>query len=110
MLKVLRKVDVSLETVLVDGYVWLGNDKSPGLGAHLFEALDGKIPVIGVAKTKFASAVIAKEIFRGNSRNPLYVTSAGINPDVAVQQIENMHGQFRIPTLLKRVDTLCRQA
>jgi deoxyribonuclease V len=94
-----------IDLLVVDGYVWLGADK--GLGAHLFDALDGKVPVIGVAKTQFASAT-ATEVVRGASTRPLYVTAAGIEEATAAAHVLAMHGEHRIPTLLRRVDQLAR--
>ncbi len=106
VLKSLAPVD----TVVVDGYVWLGNDNKPGLGAHLYKALRERTPVVGVAKTKFKSADSAVEVFRGRSTRPLFVTAAGMSPECAAEHIRSMHGLYRIPTLLKRVDHLCRHA
>jgi deoxyribonuclease V len=110
LLAVLRKVAEPLRTVIVDGYVWLRDEQSPGLGAHLFDALERTIPVIGVAKTRFQGAAAAREVVRGDSRKPLFVTTAGIDLDQAARQIQEMHGTYRIPTLLKRVDQLCRRS
>jgi len=47
-------------------------------------------------------------VLRGDSRRPLYVTAAGLDPAAAALHVRSMHGPFRIPTLLKRVDQLCR--
>ena len=63
------------DIVLIDGYVWLGENR-PGLGAHLFEALGRQVAVVGIAKTKFASAN-AMSILRGESKNALAITAAG---------------------------------
>ena len=109
LLAVLSKVRAPLETVVVDGYVWLGDETSPGLGAHLYAALGRTVPVIGVAKTRFAGGA-ERPVVRGGSRQPLWVTAAGLDPDTAARHVAGMHGPFRIPTLLKRVDQLCRQA
>ena len=68
----------------------------------------GKVPVIGVAKSKFADHAKVKMVWRGTSQTPLYVTGIGIDLDEAVQNIRKMVGQFRLPTLLKRADQLCR--
>ncbi len=38
-----------VEIVLIDGYVWLDGIGTTGLGAHLFQALNAKVTVIGVA-------------------------------------------------------------
>ena len=94
-----------IDAIIVDGYVWLGNER--GLGAHLYEALDQAIPVIGVAKTQFASAT-AIEVVRGTSARPLYITAAGIDARTAADHVLGMHGEHRIPTLIRRVDQLAR--
>src|SRR5437868_643888 len=72
LLSVLGDVAEMLDAVIVDGYVWLKDEQTPGLGAHLFEALERKIAVIGVAKTRFLSAIVAKAVKRGDSDRPLY--------------------------------------
>jgi len=56
--------------IVVDGYVWLGKDRR-GFGAHLYEHLDGRYPVIGVAKRPFRDNDCAVAIRRGNSDRPL---------------------------------------
>ncbi len=94
----------ALDLIVVDGYVWLGPDR-PGLGHHLHEALG--IAVVGVAKNPFAGAR-AIEVTRGDSARPLFVTSIGIDPPVAASHVRAMHGEHRIPTLLRRVDALAR--
>ncbi|HWG41942.1 MAG TPA: endonuclease V [Gemmataceae bacterium] len=108
LLSVLQSVAEPLETVVVDGYVWLADERKPGLGAHLYEALGRKVPIIGVAKTRFADAS-AEAVQRGDSRRPLYVSAAGMDRVTAARQIQIMHGAYRIPTLLRKVDQLCRQ-
>lgn len=45
------------------------------------------------------------EIFRGTSSKPLFITSAGIDLRDAAEHIEKMHGMYRMPTLLKLLDT-----
>jgi len=92
------------DAIVVDGYVDLGPDRA-GLGRHLFAARN--LPVVGVAKTHFAGA-IAVEVTRGTSARPLYITAVGIEVAVAAAGIAAMHGPYRIPTLLKRADTLAR--
>ena len=106
ILTLLEQITMPLDTLIVDGYVRLGS--RPGLGRHLFDALESKIPVVGVAKSRFAD-VPAHEVYRGASRRPLYVTAAGITAKEAAINIQAMHGAHRIPTLLKRVDRLARE-
>src|ERR1044072_8601200 len=66
-----------LEIVLIDGYVWLDSVGTPGLRARLFQALEGEVAVIGVAKTRFRGAEHAMQITRGQSSRPLFITAAG---------------------------------
>jgi deoxyribonuclease V len=108
LLAVLRHAAGPLAAVVVDGYVWLGDDH-PGLGAHLHEALGRTTPVVGVAKTLFRSARrAARPVLRGGGARALWVTSVGIDLDEAAERVRRMHGTYRLPTLLKRVDHLCR--
>jgi deoxyribonuclease V len=108
LLAVLEAIGTKPDVVLIDGYVWLGDEQHPGLGAHLHRALGGTIAVVGVAKTQFVGVRTVAEIFRGGSRSPLYVTAVGIDLSQAADHIRSMHGLYRIPTLLKCVDQLCR--
>ena len=107
ILAVLKKLPDSPQAVIIDGYVWLGKQK-PGLGAHLYEALGNQVMVIGVAKTHFVGAEPVARVTRGRSRTPLYITAAGIDLADAASNVKAMHGPYRIPTMLKRVDQLCR--
>jgi deoxyribonuclease V len=110
LLAVLRHAAAPLDAVVVDGYVWLGEGHA-GLGAHLSEALGRRTPVVGVAKTLFRSARrSARPVLRGGGARALWVTAAGVDLDEAAERVRRMHGTFRIPTLLKRVDHLCRTA
>ncbi len=106
ILTLLKQINEAPDEIVVDGYVMLGN--RPGLGQHLFNSFNGKIPVVGVAKSRFEGSA-GVEVFRGGSIHPLYVTSAGVNLQKASERIRTMHGAHRIPTLLKRVDFLARE-
>jgi deoxyribonuclease V len=108
VLAVLRVAAAEPSIIVVDGYVWLSDDRRPGLGARLFEALGGAAAVIGVAKRSFMGSAFAEPVLRGRSASPLYVTSAGVDATVAAGWIRGMHGGHRIPTLLARADRLCR--
>ena len=99
----------SADILVIDGYVWL-EDERPGLGAHLYRALGEKVAVIGAAKTRYAGVTLVQEVRRGTSGSPLYITAAGMDLSEAARHVSEMHGPFRIPTLLKRVDQLCRRA
>ncbi len=106
LLAVLEKLSNPPEIAVVDGYVWL-EDGKPGLGAKLFEALEGRVKVVGVAKTRYAGGQ-ALEVLRGSSKTPLWVGAAGMDALEAAEKVRRMHGPHRLPTLLTRVDHLCR--
>ncbi len=95
------------DVVIVDGYAWLGGG-APGLGAHLHAAIGGV--VVGVAKTRFASATEAIAVCRGESRAPLFVSAVGMAAEEAAAHVAEMNGPYRVPTLLKQVDALARSA
>lgn len=95
----------SVDLIIVDGYVDLGPEQ-PGLGRYLHEELGGRVAVIGVAKSRFAG-VEAACVLRGDSARPLWVT-ATFEAALAGKLVQSMHGDFRIPTILRRVDRLAR--
>lgn len=98
-----------IDAIIVDSFVVLDDDGKLGLGGHLFERLDGKIPIIGVAKTNFATLhALKREVRRGESQKPLYVTAMGMDIDEASAHVLEMHGTYRIPTLLKLLDVLTK--
>ena len=76
----------------------------------MYEALGRAVPVIGVAKTRFHSSEVAVPVLRGQSQRPLFVTAEGVDSGKAAECIQRMHGPSRIPTLLNRVDRLCRDS
>jgi deoxyribonuclease V len=94
-----------IDTVVVDGFVDLDAGR-PGLGRHLYTALEEDIAVIGVAKSAFDGAP-ARPVARGDSNRPLWVTSTS-DVHEAVRHIISMAGPHRIPTLIKLVDSLAR--
>ncbi|MCS3528762.1 endonuclease V [Chryseobacterium sp. JUb7] len=113
IISLLEKIKTQIQDIsciVIDGFVYLDDHMKPGLGKHLYDQLNGNIPVIGVAKTNFATVEKYKlPLKRGNSENPLYISSVGIEMNTAYDLIRKMNGTFRIPTLLKKVDTLTRQ-
>jgi deoxyribonuclease V len=109
LIKLIDLIKEEISVMIVDGYVWLNNENKPGLGAYLYEKYQQRFPVVGVAKRNFhSSGQNCRQILRGKSQSPLYITSAGIELDNAADLIRNMAGDNRIPVLLKRVDSLCR--
>ena len=108
LLTALQNLD-NIEYIVVDGYVWLDEPTHWGLGMYLYEALEKRVPIIGVAKNRFGNTPKECELLRGESLKPLYITSVDISLDKAKEFIAQMSGKYRFPTLLKEVDTLCRQ-
>ncbi len=111
ILSLLKQIDLTIiEMIIVDGFVVLNDEGALGLGGYLHEALDEKIPVIGVAKNNFAKIDALKiPVLRGDSKKPLYITSKGIALQQAASYIQEMHGDYRFPTLLKEVDRIGRE-
>lgn len=100
----------NIDYIVVDGYALLDDEGKYGLGGHLYNYLEEKIPVIGVGKTNFRTVEKSKrEVFRGKSEKPLYVTAVGVDVDEASDYIKNMHGEYRMPTLLKQLDVLTKE-
>ena len=110
ILRVLKKSDGSkVQAIIVDGYVHLDDEGKKGLGGYLFDALNGKIPIIGVAKKRFYSINDkCREVLRGKSKNPLFVTAIGMDLDIAAAKVGEMAGEFRFPELLKVLDQVTK--
>ena len=96
----------ALRLLLVDGYVDLDPAGRPGLGAYVHQ--ETGLPVIGVAKTAFRGATHAVPVTRGGSTRPLYVTGTGLSLSRAVEIVRDLHGGYRLPDALRRVDALAR--
>jgi deoxyribonuclease V len=110
-LDVLEQIDLAtLQYIIVDGYVYLDDEKKLGLGGYLYDAIEQKVPVIGVAKNHFANNTkYVVEVLRGESQKPLYITAVGTDLEEAAKNVKNMHGTFRFPTLLKELDILTKE-
>lgn len=114
VLAVLELVEQALTFIVIDGYVVLDGAGTLGMGGFLYLALAERIPIIGVAKNPFREREgsdlnrAAIEVYRGSSKRPLFVTALGVDPAAAANDVQRMHGEYRLPTALKRVDRLCR--
>jgi deoxyribonuclease V len=108
LMSIVEQLPADIHTLVIDGYCQLSEDGRPGLGAHLHAAVQHRVAIVGVAKTAFLSAP-SIEVLRGDSTRPLYVTALGMSAAEAAQGVARMHGAFRLPTLLKAVDTLARE-
>lgn len=108
ILQVLKQVPLQHEDlIIVDAYVFLDEQKTPGLGYHLFKALNKNYAVLGVAKSRFKNGPAAevKEVYRGSSKVPLFISSIGIDTEDAAKHVEEMAGTHRLPFLLRYLDT-----
>ncbi len=90
ILALLREHGLALEVIVIDGFVHLDGVAEPGLGQHLHDALRGEVAVIGVAKRAFRDI---------GERFALHRTR---------EAIARMHGEHRLPALLKLADQVCR--
>ncbi|MCD9015975.1 endonuclease V [Parachryseolinea silvisoli] len=110
IMRVLQQVEIaSLQAIIIDGFVILDDAGKLGLGGHLYEQLGRRVPVIGVAKTNFATNKVNKqEVLRGESLRPLYITVLGMSLPEAATHIHAMHGVHRMPALLKHLDSLTK--
>jgi deoxyribonuclease V len=95
-----------ISLLVVDGYVDLDPGGKPGLGMYAHQGF--AIPVIGVAKTRFATAIHAVPVVRGNAVRPLYVTAIGLPIRQAAETVQAMARPYRLPDALRRVDALAR--
>jgi deoxyribonuclease V len=109
LLAIIAELPSMPSAYVIDGYVWFGPDK-PGLGARLYDAIGAGTPVVGVAKTHFYGDTCSIPLSRGKSRRLLHITAAGIEVGHAAALVASMHGEYRIPTLLKVADRLARDA
>ncbi len=106
IISLLQKIDLSkIETIIVDSFVYLDDNKKLGLGGHLYEYLEGNVPIIGVAKNSFhLNKDNVVKIYRGDSKKPLYISSIGQDLELSAELVRNMHGNYRFPALLKILD------
>jgi deoxyribonuclease V len=107
LLGVLDDVPAPITTVVIDGYVWLDAGHK-GLGAHLHEVHPARPIVVGVAKRPWRGGRAGVSVVRGDAKAPLWITAIGMDLDEAARGVAAMHGPYRMPTLLKRVDRLAR--
>lgn len=110
IMSLLSELPFEPQTIVIDGYVWLGAARQAGLGAHLHAALNKAIPVVGVAKTRFRDTPPETEVLRGHSARPLYVTAVGMDEVLAKMAVRSMAATDRMPTMLSAVDRACRTA
>ncbi|GBO52119.1 endonuclease V [Pseudanabaena sp. lw0831] len=110
ILLLLEEIPQRPKIIVIDGYVYLDRYRKAGLGYHLYNALNAQVAIIGVAKSRYKDIPTESEVFRSDSNRPLYVTAIGIEESEARDYKKKMHGNHRLPTMLKAVDRLCRDS
>jgi len=108
VMQLLREHRLEPELILVDGFVHLDADETPGLGQHLYHALGGRVPIVGVSKKRLAGLGAQFEVMREEEAQSLYVTCAGIDIGAAKARLRAMHGRKRLPTLMKLAARLAK--
>jgi len=99
-----------VEAIIIDGHMYVDNVGNFGLGGYALQLLKNKVPVIGVAKSSFyANKETVAQVFRGKSKNPLYVSAIGMELNIATDLIKNMRGAYRIPDILKELDRITKE-
>ena len=90
------------EVIVLDGFVHLDAQETPGLGRRLHDTLGGRTAVIGVSKSTLKDDTPDQFcIFREDETPPLVITGIGIDLGAAKARVRMMHGRKRVPTLMK---------
>ncbi|CAN7511528.1 endonuclease V [Rhizobacter sp. LjRoot28] len=96
------------ELLLIEGFVHLDAEDSPGVGQHLFQTLGGRVPVVGISKKGLVGLPAQCEVVREDEAPPLFVTCAGLDIGAAKARVRSMHGRKRVPTLMKLAARLAK--
>jgi len=108
LLQLLREHALEPELIVIDGFVHLDVQETPGMGWHLHHALGGRVGVIGVSKASRPDMPAQFEVMREEEARPVIVTCIGIDLGAAKARLRAMHGKRRVPTLLKLVARIAK--
>jgi hypothetical protein len=118
IMQCLEKINVdTISCIVIDGFVWVVNDNGervPGLGKRLQDAIVEKyqhhLSIVGIAKNPyFENIPNCREVLRGKSDKPLYVTcTEDFFTEHYADEVKLMFGEFRIPDIIKAIDTKTR--
>lgn len=89
------------DAIVIDGPVHVDAGETPGWGRALFDALGGRIPIIGLSTRPLPGLPAQFEVYREEEARPVLVTCAGMDLGAAKARVRAMHGKRRLPTLLK---------
>lgn len=108
-----------IDTIIIDGFVWLSEDGktlTKALGARLqdeiFNKYQTKKTIVGIAKNKYHVDIPdCVEVERGlESKKPLFITcSETCFTEHYAAHIKGMYGDYRIPNIIKAVDNRTRE-
>ncbi|WP_284616393.1 endonuclease V [Aquabacterium humicola] len=98
------------DTIVIDGPVHIDAAETPGWGRALFDALGGRIPIIGISAAALRGLPAQFEVHREEEGRPVLVTCAGLDLGAAKARVRTMHGKRRMPTLLKLAARTARDA
>lgn len=114
-----HKLDLKeFDTIILDGLARLPGSSTEGLGVHLEDKITELWPdldfydrpaIMGVAKTRFGNVEDDEgtcTVLRGTAKTPFYVNTTWhlMSSAEAASHLKEMHGEHRIPTLLKLLD------
>jgi deoxyribonuclease V len=108
VMQLLREHSLAPELILMDGFVHLDADETPGLGQYLHQALGGTVPIVGASKKSQPGLSVQCEVMREEEAPPLFVTCAGMDIGAAKARLRAMHGRKRVPTLMKLAARLAK--
>lgn len=110
LLSLINQIEEPFDVIIIDGYVYLDRLNKAGLGKYLYDNLSCKKPIVGIAKKHFYDIPQDYAIYRGTSKQPLYITCIDFDLNIAQNIVKNLQGHHRIPDIINQVDKLSRNS
>jgi deoxyribonuclease V len=108
IVQLLRGHALEPDAIVINGFVHLDAAETPGLGLHLYDALGGRVAIIGVSTKQVGGLPAQFQVFREEEAPPIVVTCAGVDLGAAKARVRAMHGRRRLPTLVKLAARIAR--
>jgi len=109
LLTAMAQIDERISLIYIDANVWLSRNKK-GLGKYLYDSLEPKTPVIGISKSFYSDETdVIVPVRRLSSIKPLYISSIGIDLNLACEKVKQMNGKYRLPEMIKLADKESRK-
>jgi deoxyribonuclease V len=108
VMQLLREHKLEPDTIVIDRAVHLDAADTPGLGRHLYDALGGRVAVIGLSTKAMPGLPAQFEVYREEEARPVFVTCVGVDLGAAKVRVRGMHGKRRVPTLMKLAGRLAQ--